>query len=74
MPLILKLQSDIMKLNILKVPTNKIGGVKIKLSLLLSIRKELDKIYVISVSSKQFMNVILERKKIQEIKGVSPVF
>ena len=74
MPLILKLQSDIMKLNILKVPTNKIGGVKIKLSLLLSIRKELDKIYVISVSSKQFMNVILERKKIQEIKRVSPVF
>ena len=74
MPLILKLQSDIMKLNILKVATNKIGGVKIKLSLLLSIRKKLDKIYVISVSSKQCINVILERKKIQEIKGVSPVF
>ena len=51
MPLILKLQSDIMKLNILKVPTNKIRRVKIKLSLLFSIRKKLNKIYVISVSS-----------------------
>lgn len=51
MPLILKLQSDTMKLNILKVPTNKIRRVKIKLSLVFSIRKTLDKIYVISVSS-----------------------
>ena len=38
MPLILKLQSDIMKLNILKIPTNEVRRAKIKLSLLLSIR------------------------------------
>lgn len=51
MPLILKLQSDIMKLNILKIPTNEVRRAKIKLSLLLSIRIKLDKIHVTSVSS-----------------------
>ena len=51
MPLLLKLQSDIMKLNILKIPTNEVRRAKIKLSLLLSIRIKLDKIHVTSVSS-----------------------
>ena len=50
MPLILKLQSDIMKLNILKVLTNEIGRAMIKLSLPLSMRIKLDKIHVTGVS------------------------
>ena len=58
MPLILKLQSDIMKLNILKIPTNEVRRAKIKLSLLLSIRIKWTKYMwqVSLVTRKQAMN------------------